>query len=526
MKRYYRKNPALYAKMSRLLEEMNREFGWTSRLFAAIGGPYVLRKIRQEERRLAQGWTYEPPTFYDVNDAVKPDECPSASRCRYVTPQVVPHEREDGLAEVPRAPNCRSCARSKTPEGPMTMLLTPAVQVVLGLLIVSAMMAVLWFVQRRTGNAGIVDAGWAASIGILGVFYAATSNGFLPRRVLVAVLIGFWAARLAIYLLVDRVVGRGEDGRYRTLREQWGASAGRRLFFFFQTQALAASFFALPVLVVAYHPVDRWTRWDMAGVLIWCISVGNTILADRQLARFKRRPESRGKTCREGWWRYSRHPNYFFEWLHWWSYVRVGRRVVLLVAHAPGAGRDAALPAQCNGHPADRSAGCRQPWRGLPPVPADHERLRPLVSQDRNPSQGQPRRQIAMYYLKLYLSAFVVFLAIDMVWLTVVAREFYRKQLGFLQIQFNLWAAFAFYLLFVAGLLVFVIVPAVEAGSLRKALLLGAFFGLVTYATYDLTNQATVKDWPWILTIVDMTWGAVLATSVSCLGYLVGRWLR
>jgi uncharacterized membrane protein len=130
-----------------------------------------------------------------------------------------------------------------------------------------------------------------------------------------------------------------------------------------------------------------------------------------------------------------------------------------------------------------------------------------------------------MYYLKLYLSAFVAFLAIDMVWLTVVAREFYRKQLGFLHIQFNLWAAFAFYLLFVAGLLVFVIVPAVEAGSLRKALLLGAFFGLVTYATYDLTNQATVKEWPWILTIVDITWGAVLATSVSCLGYLVGRWL-
>jgi steroid 5-alpha reductase family enzyme len=56
-------------------------------------------------------------------------------------------------------------------------------------------------------------------------------------------------------------------------------------------------------------------------VLIWCVSVGNTVLADRQLARFKRRPESRGKTCREGWWRYSRHPNYFFEWLHWWSYV-------------------------------------------------------------------------------------------------------------------------------------------------------------------------------------------------------------
>jgi uncharacterized membrane protein len=132
-----------------------------------------------------------------------------------------------------------------------------------------------------------------------------------------------------------------------------------------------------------------------------------------------------------------------------------------------------------------------------------------------------------MYYVKLYVCAFVGFLAIDMVWLTLVARGFYRRQLGFLlSDQPNWWAAISFYLLFVAGLLVFVIVPAVEVGSLRKALLLGALFGLVTYATYDLTNHATVKNWPWMVTIVDMVWGTVLATSVSCLGYLAGRWLR
>jgi hypothetical protein len=74
--------------MTGLLKDINREFGWRSRLSALLGGPYVLRKIRQEERRLASGWTYEPPTFYEVNDAVKPSECPSASLCSYVTPQV------------------------------------------------------------------------------------------------------------------------------------------------------------------------------------------------------------------------------------------------------------------------------------------------------------------------------------------------------------------------------------------------------------------------------------------------------
>ena len=131
------------------------------------------------------------------------------------------------------------------------------------------------------------------------------------------------------------------------------------------------------------------------------------------------------------------------------------------------------------------------------------------------------------YYLKVYLLTLAGFLAMDMVWLVVVARGFYRERLGFLlSDQPNWWAAISFYLLFVVGLLVFVIVPAMEAGSLRKALLLGAFFGLVTYATYDLTNHATIKNWPWIVTLVDMTWGAVLATTVSCIGYLAGRWLR
>jgi uncharacterized membrane protein len=132
-----------------------------------------------------------------------------------------------------------------------------------------------------------------------------------------------------------------------------------------------------------------------------------------------------------------------------------------------------------------------------------------------------------MYYVKLYVCAFVGFLAIDMVWLTLVARGFYRRQLGFLlSDQPNWWAAIAFYLLFVVGLLVFAVVPALQAGSLGRALLLGGFFGLVTYATYDLTNHATVKNWPWMVTLVDMTWGLVLAASVSCIGFLVGRWLR
>jgi uncharacterized membrane protein len=132
-----------------------------------------------------------------------------------------------------------------------------------------------------------------------------------------------------------------------------------------------------------------------------------------------------------------------------------------------------------------------------------------------------------MFYLKLYFLTLLAFFAIDMVWLGLVARGFYQKHLGFLMRSTPNWsAALVFYLLFVSGLLVFVIVPSLETGSTRKLLLLGALFGLITYATYDLTNLATVKDWPWVVTLVDLLWGTLLATSVSYVGFLAGKWLR
>jgi uncharacterized membrane protein len=125
-------------------------------------------------------------------------------------------------------------------------------------------------------------------------------------------------------------------------------------------------------------------------------------------------------------------------------------------------------------------------------------------------------------FLKLYFIALPVFLAIDMVWLGLVAKNFYNKQIGFLmKPDINWFAAIIFYLLFIAGLIVFVILPALEKQSWIRALLTGAFFGLVTYATYDLSNLATVKDWPLIVTIVDLVWGTVLAASVSVISYLI-----
>jgi uncharacterized membrane protein len=130
------------------------------------------------------------------------------------------------------------------------------------------------------------------------------------------------------------------------------------------------------------------------------------------------------------------------------------------------------------------------------------------------------------YYLKLYFATLIAFFAIDMLWLGLVARTFYRKYLGFLMAPSPNWlAAIIFYLLFILGVLFFVVVPGLEGNSLKTTLLRAALFGLITYATYDLTNLATVKDWPVLVTVVDMTWGMVLSISVSYIGFMAGKWL-
>lgn len=127
-------------------------------------------------------------------------------------------------------------------------------------------------------------------------------------------------------------------------------------------------------------------------------------------------------------------------------------------------------------------------------------------------------------FLKLYAIALPVFLAVDMVWLGLVAKDFYRTQIGTLmKSNINWTAAVIFYLIFITGLVAFVISPAVEKGSWTHALLFGALFGLVCYATYDLTNLAVAKDWPLLFTIVDLAWGTVLAASVSAITYLIAE---
>ena len=127
-------------------------------------------------------------------------------------------------------------------------------------------------------------------------------------------------------------------------------------------------------------------------------------------------------------------------------------------------------------------------------------------------------------YFKLYLVSLAAFLAIDMLWLGLVARSFYQQYLGFLMAPSPNWfVAIIFYLLFVVGILFFVVVPGLESNSLKATLLRAALFGLITYATYDLTNLATLKDWPALLSIVDMLWGTLLSVLVSYISFMAGK---
>lgn len=179
------------------------------------------------------------------------------------------------------------------------------------------MMALLFLIQRRTGNAAIVDVGWSFGLGASAVVYAALAEGDPLRRVNLAIIGGGWGLRLAWHIFSDRVLAGHTDGRYEDLKQRWGSAFQRNLALFFQAQALLVVVLSLPFLLAASKP-DPWPGpFDILATSLWLVGIVGESIADMQLKRFKSRPDAAGRTCREGLWRYSRHPNYFFEWIIW-----------------------------------------------------------------------------------------------------------------------------------------------------------------------------------------------------------------
>jgi steroid 5-alpha reductase family enzyme len=173
-----------------------------------------------------------------------------------------------------------------------------------------------WLIQLKTGNAGIVDTVWSFSFPVLAVLYYVLTGEGQPRKVVVLAMVVIWGMRLAIHLLV-RTVGHKEDKRYTALREQWGGRQNILMLRFFYFQAVLALVLSLPFALMMVNPAKELTWIEGIGAAIWLIAVAGEATADFQLKKFISDPANKGKVCEKGLWYYSRHPNYFFEWLVW-----------------------------------------------------------------------------------------------------------------------------------------------------------------------------------------------------------------
>lgn len=184
-----------------------------------------------------------------------------------------------------------------------------------------AAFAAVFRLARRIDNYGIVDVAWSYAFAPVAIFYAIFGPGEPLRAATIAIMAAAWSCRLGTHLY-RRVMGHHpvEDGRYQQLRRDWAADFDRRMFRFFQMQAGSVVLLAIPFLASAANPAPFPSAWEIAGVALWMIALAGESLADAQLARFKRDPANHGKVCDVGLWRYSRHPNYFFEWLVWVAY--------------------------------------------------------------------------------------------------------------------------------------------------------------------------------------------------------------
>jgi len=188
----------------------------------------------------------------------------------------------------------------------------------------SAAMAAAWLVVERTGRSGWADATWSASVGVTGVAAALApfAHGITTRQIIVATLVGLWSLRLGGHI-VARTRKGGDDPRYQALKEEWGPDRRRRLFWFLQVQAAAAFLLLLTILIAAHNPAP-WPRLgDLLGIAVAFAAIVGEAVADRQLAQFRRKAANRGQVCDTGLWGWSRHPNYFFEWLGWVAYALI-----------------------------------------------------------------------------------------------------------------------------------------------------------------------------------------------------------
>lgn len=194
-------------------------------------------------------------------------------------------------------------------------LFSAALSVAIGL------MFFVWLLARRIDNAGVVDVAWSLGFAVVATVYFLLGQGGDSRRLLIFAMVAIWSLRLGGYLWM-RVAKHHpeEDGRYAALRTQYPRRTWLMFLGFFQLQAVLLVVLSVPFAMASSNPSAVLSFWEWSGAALWLFAMAGEALADFQLHRFRARPENRGRTCRAGLWRYSRHPNYFFEWLVWVAY--------------------------------------------------------------------------------------------------------------------------------------------------------------------------------------------------------------
>ncbi|MGH8046243.1 MAG: DUF1295 domain-containing protein [Chthoniobacterales bacterium] len=187
--------------------------------------------------------------------------------------------------------------------------------------VVMALMFLVWLLAKRINNAGVVDVAWSLGFAVLATIYLLLGQGDDSRKRLIFAMVAIWSLRLGGYLWM-RVAKHHpeEDGRYATLRGQYPRNTWLMFFGFFQLQALLLVVLSAPFAMVSSNPKTGLSAWEWAGAALWLVAMLGEAVSDFQLHSFRSRPGNKGRTCKAGLWRLSRHPNYFFEWLVWIAY--------------------------------------------------------------------------------------------------------------------------------------------------------------------------------------------------------------
>ncbi len=178
-----------------------------------------------------------------------------------------------------------------------------------------------YLVARKIRLMAIVDTIWTAGLGVSALIYHTVAGLDSVRSWIVLLILLIWSFRLSYHLFTDRVFAGHEDPRYKVLAAHWGAQRDRNFYFLFLIQIVFVALFLLPVTTAMEHASAAWLWTDTLAVAIALLAMAGEAIADRQLATFRADPANKGGVCKEGLWRYSRHPNYFFEFLHWFAYV-------------------------------------------------------------------------------------------------------------------------------------------------------------------------------------------------------------